>query len=467
MTDINEEIKKLNNKELEEKIINLNHNQLSIIKRASYLNAVYSINRVENHLDDEEKFKRDNYNAEAKELDEYIEEIKLLIRDLDKNKVLEIREKLFKKKNIIDGYLVEISYLSDLVDEYGISLLSNTKEFKHFHKESVDEIITIIHQELDETQGNYNKYMFIISEIINILPMRLVKQNYYDILSSTIKRNFINRNKTYVETKVDSYKKNFDSSTRDGYGIEFDYYFMEIHRIRREKLKEKTIEELSVYVSRIVELTEELNVLKELIQTCGNILNMLIVVDLLREIEVDIDEFIDEWEEVSLLKDKKEISSFNRSIELELEKNEKELQKDVPYYEGLTIEVSKREGFNQDILDKELVKTREVLSYYNDLGFSSIEFLQSFDMEAVEESYIENSINSLFDYMNRSMDNIKNKERKIRMRNLMSIIELPFDNIKEFTDYIRYSLDSRVVDVRIINFKINQIKYFLNEIKDK
>lgn len=467
MTNKIKELETLTDKELEEKIINLNREQLSVIKKSSYFNAIYSMSVIRDNWMDNTKFPKDNYVDEGEELNNYILEICDLIKNPDKKKVLNIREQLIKKKNIIEGYLIEIDYLSKLIDEYGILLLSDTREFAHFHKESVDEVIDSIHKVLYESQKDHNKYMFIISEIVKILPMRLIKQNYYSILENTIKRNFVNRNKMYIDTKIDDYKRNFDSSVREGYGIDFDFYFMEIHKIKRQDLKNKTLDQLSVYIERILKLTEELNGLKEIIDTLGMILNMLIVIDLLKDIEIDMSKLIEEWNVIYKSEDELKISKFNEFIEKELQNIEYELQKDVSYYGELTIEASKREDLNNELLDEELIKTRQVLSYYNDLSFSSKDILEDFDTELVEKSYIKNSIESLFDYMNRSMDNMENRERKIRMKNILSILELPFENIKEFTGYIRYALDSRVVDVRVINFKINQIIYFLNEVKDK
>ena len=53
------------------------------------------------------------------------------------------------------------------------------------------------------------------------------------------------------------------------------------------------------------------------------------------------------------------------------------------------------------------------------------------------------------------------------MRKLLSQIELPFAGIEEFNDYIRYALDIRVVPKEEINFTINYIFYFMdNLLKD-
>ena len=55
-------------------------------------------------------------------------------------------------------------------------------------------------------------------------------------------------------------------------------------------------------------------------------------------------------------------------------------------------------------------------------------------------------------------------ERKIRMRKLLSLIELPFNNSEEFTNFIKYSLDNKLLSKEEINIKIDYILHYLEEV---
>ena len=54
------------------------------------------------------------------------------------------------------------------------------------------------------------------------------------------------------------------------------------------------------------------------------------------------------------------------------------------------------------------------------------------DSEIITEDYLEQLIDSLIRYINRSISSMGNLERKIRMRRLLSCIDLPFEDFEEF-----------------------------------
>ncbi len=58
-----------------------------------------------------------------------------------------------------------------------------------------------------------------------------------------------------------------------------------------------------------------------------------------------------------------------------------------------------------------------------------------------------------------------NMERKIRMRRLLSSLELPFVNIEEFLSYVEYTLDERMVSKEEILFTIDALNYLLDELE--
>ena len=63
----------------------------------------------------------------------------------------------------------------------------------------VEDLITMINEVLSKFKDDYYKYIYVISQIISILPMRLVKENYFSIVKNTIMRNL----KPYTKSQVE------------------------------------------------------------------------------------------------------------------------------------------------------------------------------------------------------------------------------------------------------------------------
>ena len=111
-----------------------------------------------------------------------------------------------------------------------------------------------------------------------------------------------------------------------------------------------------------------------------------------------------------------------------------------------------------------MLYTKKTLTYYNDAKLSDYNILFPEDESLITQEYLEQIVDSLIQYINRSLSKMKNIERKVRMRKLLSHIELPFNGIEEFNNYIKYSLDNRVLPKEEINFTISYILYFLEDL---
>ena len=122
-----------------------------------------------------------------------------------------------------------------------------------------------------------------------------------------------------------------------------------------------------------------------------------------------------------------------------------------------------RQDFNYGEINEELERTKRILTYYNDTDFIGEEILSLDNENMVTPNFLEQACESLIKYINRSLSGMSNLERKIRMRNLLASIELPFGGIGEFFDYIEYSLDVKVSSKENINFIIAYIYYILDD----
>ena len=475
MDKLKENINEMDNIEIKENILLINQKQLKNIKKASYFNVFHSIIGVRRLLEDK-LIEKDYEFKEEKDL--YNNYIEILINSVkmsmenpkDKRYRLEdlekIRKEIYEIYSIAGGYLIELSYVGELIDEYGIKILAK-RDYANtvYDRKKVDELTTIINQILTEKRENYGEYIYIISEIINILPMKLTRSNYHNIIKDTLVRNFKTYNRSEVEFEINDYKKKFDSSTMDGYGTKLDYYFMEIQKLKNIDLEDKKLEDLSELVNKTLDLNKEINEFMNIILVLGLISNMNIVISLTDGLLLDpeVEDIYNKWINILENPEDKEVTSFMDILDKEIEIVEDHILEDLEEFQIFNIEGFNRENFSYEDLDNELLYTKDILTYYNDSTFMDINIMFPEDEEESSREYLEQSVDSLIQYMNRSTVNMNNNQRRIRMRKLLSIIELPFAGIDDFSNYIKYSLDDRVTNKDEINFIINQSKYFLDE----
>lgn len=475
MNNMEKEVSKMSNEEIRDNIISLNTKQLKLIKKSSYLNAFNAINLLKNALKDKNSNDNIGLNSEVNLLDCYInkainflkasincetnEKLKTQLKE-----IMDTRQELYELSSIIDGYSIELAYVGELVDQYGIKILSKRDyENAPYNIKRVEELLVLINDVLSNLKDDYHKYIYIISQIISILPMRLVKDNYFTIVKNTITRNLRIYTKAQVENQINEYKKQFDSSIRDGYGTKFDYYFREIQKLRNIDLSDKNLDELDDIVKEIIKLTKEVNEIFDFILRLGLVINMIIVINLVDEISVsdEVEEIFENWIKSIGNDDKEKAYEFKNRIEKEVKQIERNISEDLEKFNILNTEALNRVEFNYDELNEDLLFTKKVLTYYNDANLLDHDILFSEDDSLVTQDYLEQIVDCLIQYINRSLGKMGNMERKVRMRKLLSQLELPFNGIEDFTGYIKYSLDNRVLPNEEINFIIDYILYFL------
>lgn len=478
MEDLNMEFKGKTNQELRDEILALNRKQLTYIKESSFLTVLDSILKLKEMLDslkereniiNSDEFRIiNNYLKEIMELNEEIVELGLEQVRQDKiERLYTIRKELYKFFSIIEGYSRELNYITMLIDHY-VSKLIAERDYKDskYDRSDILELIDFISKKLDDAKNDYSKYTNIISLVISVLPMRLVKETYYNVLRSSFIRNYSNSTRYEVEKKINDYKRIFDSSMFDGYGTKFDYYFREIQNYRNMDFSNKDFDELDKITEASLKLSEELLVWYDLLIELGILVNRMIVISLIGE-DLDSDEIEDiyyDWKELET--DRSHLDELVDRLKLGIENIEKEMFEELEIYYALNREALGRKDFNYEDLSQELLKTKEILTYYNDTNFNSEKLPSLYDEQIVSPSYLEQVSNSLVEYINRALATMGNLERKIRMRNLLAAIDLPFSGIGEFFDYIEYSLDIKVSSKEMINLLIDYIYYVLDEVID-
>lgn len=478
MEDYRQNICDMTNQELKENIINLNKYKLERIKKSSYLNGFNSIISLKSILDNE---KQTEYLINISEVDllkkyvnKAIDVINFSMTEKEEKKyieeVLSIRKDLYELCRIIEGYFIELSYIGQIIDQYGMekTAKSNYKE-DEIKQVNIEQIIELIDKKLELSKKDYNKYTYIVSQIVYLLPMRFTKDKYFNIIKGSLTRNLNKISKSQVEDKINYYKRQWDSSLQYGYGINFGYYFTKIEKLKKIKFKEKTLEELDEIVKEVMTLTKEINELYNFILILGLTYNMIISIYLSREISIsgELEEIWEKWKTTIEENDKKLTDQFLKTNKKEIEENEKKTVEFLSEFEELNIEAIKREGLIDEELNHIFLNTKKILTYYNDYNLSDLDLLLSNNGEIVPSYYLEQYIDSLIKYMTRSMSKMSNMERKIRMRKVLSLVELPFKNIREFRDYIKYSLDRKNTSEEEINFIVDYIIHFFSNMENQ
>ncbi|MBZ2175294.1 hypothetical protein K8M07_08535 [Schnuerera sp. xch1] len=476
------DISSLSDEELENKIVNINSKQLSIIQEISYYFLFSSVGEISKLI------KTDNFLNQLKIEDEkeiIFESYDIIINSFKKiheklsdeqiehniDLLIHIRKKLYHLSNSMTGYLTELSYMKELLD-YHVMKILNKKHSKN-HKISKKDVIFFINKVrrvLDISKNDYNSFVNLVSNILSIIPFRMSKYKYFDIIKTTLVRNCNNYETNLAKNKIEEYKMIFDSTLIGDYGIIFDDYFTKVQRIKNINFKNKNLDELNLIDEDIVNLSIKMHEINLFISNLGIIINRLLVLYLTKnriDFTIDINDCFMKWKQYEEDMKDELLESITKTFEIEIKNGEKKLLEQMEFFDAISKEGANRKGFFSNDLNDLIIYTGKVLTYYNDKNFTKDELLFSEECEVVEEVYLYQLIDSLIQYINRSISSMNNVERKIRMRRLLSVIELPFKNIEEFLSYIEYSLDEKVTNIEDIVFAMNKINDWLDKYMER
>ena len=474
------ELNQLTDEELRNNILEVNKEQLAKIANMSYQffisKSVLIIKTIGDkdflyEIDEEEEkkviFKGFHYIINLfKRLND--EESKI-DAEHEMNILLDIRKKCHDLSEALYGYEIESSYMKELLDYHTIKKVEK-EEYKYVNidRTEVHLLLNRVKNILSSQTIDHLTYVDIVSNILGILPFRMIKSKYFDVLHTTMIRNLNYYSVAIVENQIEEYKKIFDSSLHGNYGIIFDKYFTDIQRFKNTSIKSLSLDELEDMATDVIDLSTDIRGIRSIIIDIGTLINRLIVIVLNRDkISLNYkDEVLlafKDWEDRI---DEELLYSLLEKSKTELQNIEKELLKDVEKLKTFNDEMLKRENFFDKDLNQEMLYTRDILTYYNDLEFTKHEVLFPEKEERITDDYLEQLINSLIHYIDRSIIAMGGIERKIRMRRLLSVLELPFQNIEQFLSYIEYSLDERIVSKGEILFTIDALNYWLDTLEE-
>lgn len=469
-------ISDMNNEELKNSIKKHNDDKLNNIYKSSYLNAFGAILSLVTILDKPGEFEYLNNVSEVevfkKHMDSAIDLINISLggekpsENLDKAK--RTRNEIYEFLKIVEGYYIELSYIGNIVDHYGLEINSKAYDKQRNNNINIEKTVKIIHDKLEYYKNDYSMYNHIISQIVEFIPIRLTKDKYINILENALLRNLDSLSKEEVEDKINYYKRQWDSSLQYGYAFKFDKYFSLIQKIKTIDFQEKDLEALEELVKEIVAITKELNELYNFILIMGLTYNMIISIYLDNQSRLDneILEIKDQWNNILKSPDEIAIKEFMKINEAKIRQVENDTIEYIDEFQEMNEEAVKRQGFTDSDLEDVFLQTKEILTYYNDYKLGNINILLNTSNETVSAEYLDEWIKSLTSYIKRSLNTMDNIERKVRMKKLLSLIELPFSSINEFEDYIRYSLNDRIASSRETLFIMDNLIAFIKNIEN-
>ena len=206
--NINEKIAKLNDEEVIKEINNINKKQLSnigsmayieLFNRNLYLRSILNENKelVDELLAEESKFKEVYEQVEEKVLDlSKIVDTEKLNENLNIDDLKSMRVDIVKLLRTLTAYSTELSFAHDI---------SKDLIYKKFIRENTEERDKVIDQQkffdavskfvMEDPTSSKNRIM----DITNVLPMRITKAKYYDIISGAFKRNLNYSSKRHTD----------------------------------------------------------------------------------------------------------------------------------------------------------------------------------------------------------------------------------------------------------------------------
>lgn len=479
---MDENSKKLTDEEIKEKLLKSHERQLALFYRTAQSDVITSCFLVEEIIEEkniygliknqeEKDILANSYNKLIKSFNRHNkfmdnEEIENEVKQL-----LDIRKELYILFSAINSYEVEISYVSEQINYYMMRLSARDMyKNQEIGYREIKDIINVIEEELNNSISEYNTFIETVSQILGILPFRMTKFKYFSIIESTLKRNLKHYSISYVEEEITNNKLIFDSSLMGDYGILFDYCFADIQKFKNIDFKEKSYGELENILSNIDALWDEISSIRGFIYLLGILTNKLISIYLIKnKIELDLlsNNIFDIWLKYQENPNEELLEELILKNRIEFDNIESKFQQEREYLEKIDEEAKEiDENINREI-EAEMLSNMKIFKYISDDDFNKYEVLFPENNKIITKDYLEQLIDSLIRYINRSISGMGNIERKIRMRRLLASLVLPFENSEEFIEYINYSLDERVVSKEEILFTIDALYYLFIESKEE
>lgn len=474
-----EELENLSDDELRDRIVAINKEQLSKIGNISLYDVlIRGIKFIDNSEENMKIIDRIVSKDEKEQLFKCYNDIFKYIRNIDHifitgdfhkdreiEKLRSVREQLFSLFLSLRPYLIENSYISEMAD-YLIIRDKAEDMYKNIEFEDIDyySFYTVLNDYIIKNSTDYYSLNSFISDTIKILPFRLTKEKFFDILKEALINNLRYESMNMVENYIKYYKSLFDGTLDAEYGIKYDGFFRNTQILKRVDLIKCSIEKLNEVLNKSQKNIENISAVSGFIKKLGITCNKLIALVMTKEAIIDdIDrKVLIGW--TNFIAGDTSISSdkFIKFLDSNITDMKKCMEDRNTLLKNLTQESIKRGKIVDEIVKENLLYTQNTLAYFDDSIFEDEKILFD-DSEKVEEDYLEDVLDNFIQFISIDITSMNNFERKIRMRNILHFIEYPFTSPDDFLDYVQYSLDSKVTPKEDILLAMDHFNYLMTE----
>lgn len=457
------ELKDMETLELKENILNLNSEQLYLVSIDSIYNFILEYTDLYKLENDNFLINNIDNTTEKERVLEIFNELKniffniIVDNEFNLEESLKLRNEIYNNLELLSAYYSELKYLKDKLDIVILKDREDRIEISSNISSRARSIVNNIESEIKHLDTYTTEYMNFMATIVNILPFKLSKYKYYGLIKDNLMKNLLLYPEAYVVNIIDRYKKQFTPVLYRGYGVEYNDYFTEIE-IFKNSLNEITeinkYEELRDEVEKYLD-NMAYNIFN--IRRIGILVNRIITIGL---ISSNTKENIDE----SIFESFKSNSPIdNIVLEDLIKENEESLLEVVESFKNYNLEYYDRVGDSNE-LDEHFNKTREMLIYHNDINFTDMKILQiKEEDELIKYEILEKIIDNFVDFLKRNVKDIDNIEGRIKMRTLLTTLIPPFNTTEEFIDYVKYSLDEKIINEKELNLLLISLNYIMNE----
>lgn len=424
-------------------------------------------------------FEKMESQKEKKLLEEKYNELVCIITNLtqyygqefDKDKKIEeivsIKNEIYNCFNSLYPYITEVSYIEEICEYILTKKLAQEKyELYSFDENNLSNLYMDLSKYLMDNGSDFYILSEKISTLVKILPFRISKEKFFEIIINALKRSLMNYPKSFVNNEIMDYKLLFNGKMDENYGIVFDEYFRKVQKYNNVKYNKLSEEELEKIIEETDNLGMEIELLGSFIRELGLITNKLIILCMT---EVNVNEEIvqdgifSKWKEfLNSIENEKIMDDLIKTLDIKIKESEKSMNISNEYLSEVVNESLMKNIILDNELTDELLYTKKVLTYYSDINFEKDEVLFPEDEnEPVELDYLDYILWNFKEYINRNLSMMDNIERKIRMRRMLSSIEFPFDTPDDFMNYVQSSLDKRVTSKEEIILTLNKIYYLI------
>lgn len=370
-----------------------------------------------------------------------------------------IRNDIYTLLNCLNEYTIEINYTKDISLE-----ILKTKNEKIVPLLDINWFYEYVYKFLTE---DLDDLFFRLREIINVIPFRMTKEKFYDTLRYSMSTSLKSVTKIKTDTIIKKYKEIFNPKLSLIYGQKFDKYFMKSLEYNKLDFKNISIENLSEIIIECETTLSEINEIRAMLLNLGTIVNRLIA---LNKANKYLDKFYKDFN-VDLEKIKKAYSKSNYSkfkkvynSEIEILKNRgKKLNTE---FINLSDSCILNEIDIDDKLNDILIINKKILAYLNDKYIEKENIMLEESLILVDDNYLEQSIENLIDYIERNLKIMDNLQRKIRMKRIITLIDIPFKNPDDFFSFLKNYIENKS-DSRNAMIVINEVLKIIEKYKVK